>query len=210
MIFRCLPTLLLCLFLAGNIWAEDRYKYLHVSTNPSYADAYTNSVRKHFDSNPDYKLPGYIKVPAEEPTVLLTVFKAGFKDTTINVTLSEADTSYLIVALTPTFDEDYLSFQQAALSHRSRKNVGHNLMIASAVPLLASGIAAIVTSYDIDKAREKRDLAEKSVIREGDEYNLNLERYDTYRDKAKTARNTTFATFIAGASLLTLGIILSF
>lgn len=210
MTFKSLPAILLCLLLACSVRAEEKFKYLHVSTNPSYADAYTSSISKNFASNPDYKLPGFIKVQAGEPNVLLTLFKPGFKDTTINVTLSEADTSYLIVALTPTYDDAYLEFQQNSLSHRSRKNIGHKLMIASAFPLLASGIAAIVTQYNIEQAKDRKDLVEKSVIHEGEEYSLNFERFDSYCDKAETARKTTLATFIAGASLLTFGIILSF
>ena len=208
--FKILPILLLCMLLVESICAEEKSRYLHISTNPSYADAYTNSMRKNFDSNPDYKLPGFIEVPAEEPTVLVTLFKPGYKDTTINVTLSDADTSYLIVSLTPSYEDTYLEYQQKALSHRARKNFGHKLIITSAFPLLASGIAAIITQYNIEQAQEKKDLAEKSVIREGEEYNLNLERYDSYRDKAETAKTTSLVTLIAGASLLTFGIILSF
>lgn len=210
MIQRRLPLLLLCLLLAGYALAEDGFRYLHISTNPSYADAYINSVHKEFASNPDYKLPGFIKVPAEDPTVLVTIFKPGFKDTTINVTLSEADTSYLIVSLTPSYDDSYLEFQQKSLSHRARKNIGRKFMIASALPLAASGIAALVAQHDIEQAQKSKDLVEKSVIHEGDGYSKNLEQYGTYRDKASSAKTATFVTLIAGASLLTFGIILSF
>jgi len=205
-----LHSLLLALLLFGSARAQESFRYVHVSTNPSYAEAYTNTIRRDFAQNPDYNLPDYIPVPAGEASVLVTIFKPGYRDTTINVTLSEADTSYIIVSLTPSYDDAYLSFQQDELSHRTRKNLGRKLMLVSALPLLASGVAAIVTQYNISEARDYREKTEKSLIREGDEYAASLENFESYRDKAKTSKGVTLATLIAGASLLTFGIILSF
>ena len=210
MISRAFLAIIFGLLIAYNAWAEQSFRYLHISTNPSYAEAYINSVHKDFHTNPDYKLPGFIEVPAEEHSVLLTIFKPGFKDTTINVTLSDADTSYLIVSLTPSYDDAYLNYQQKSLAHRARRNVGHKLMIASALPLAVSGIAALVTLNEIDQAQKEKDLTEKSTIRDGDGYNKHLDRYSSYRDKANSAKTVTLTTLIVGASLLTFGVILSF
>lgn len=203
-------SLIFALALASLALAQEAHRYLHISTNPSYADAYVNSTRKNFTANPDVSLPGYIEVPAGEGNVLVTIFKPGYRDTTINVTVSDKDTSYLIVSLSPSYDDVYLERQQKALSHRTRRNIGFKLAIASAAPLVASGIAALVTEYNIGKANDKKDLIEKSVIREGDEYARNLERYGEYRDDAESAKKVTVGTFIAGVALLGFGLILSF
>ena len=208
--FKILPLIALVLSFASFALAEDAHRYLHISTNPSYADAYVNTARKNFVSNPDTELPGFIKVPVGENTVLVTIFKPGYRDTTINVTLADADTSYLIVALSPSYDEDYLERQQKALSHRTRRNIGFRLAIVSAAPLVASGIAALVAQYNIDKARDKKDLVEKSIIREGDGYARNLERYGEYRDNAESAKNFSVGSLITGAVLLGFGLVLSF
>ena len=199
-------VLLACTF----SFAQEGHKYLHISTNPSYADAYVNNVRAKIASNPDVELPGFVEVPEGDANVTVKLFKAGYRDTTINVTLSDADTSYLIVALTPSYDDGYLQFQQKSLMRRARNNLGHRLIIASAVPLIASGISAIISNSNITKAEDKKDLVEKSVIREGDDYESNLEDFDRYRDRAKAAKNVSIGTAIAGGIILGFGIVLSF
>lgn len=197
---------LLCTF----AFAQEGSKYLHISTNPSYADAYINNVRAKFASNPDVELPGFIKVPEGDANITVKLFKPGFKDTTINVTLSDADTSYLIVALTPSYDDSYLQFQQKSLMRRARRNLGHRLIIASAVPLVASGISAVISHSNITKANEKKEFVEKSIIRNGDDYISNVEDFERYRDRAQAAKNVTIGTAIAGGILLGFGIVLSF
>ena len=210
MMSKFLPLFALVLTLASFAFSEEAHRYLHISTNPSYADAYVNTSHRNFAANPDASLPGFIEIPADEHMVLVTIFKPGYRDTTINVTLAESDTSYLIVSLAPSYDDVYLERQQKALSHRTRRNIGFKLAIASAAPLVASGIAALVTEYNIGKANDKKNIIEKSVIREGDEYARNLERYGEYRDDAESARKVTVGTFIAGVALLGFGLILSF
>ena len=206
-----LAVAILAMLLACTLsFAQDGNKYLHISTNPSYADAYVNNVRAKFASNPDVELPGFIKVPEGNASVTVKLFKPGFKDTTINVTLSDADTSYLIVALTPSYDDVYLQSQQKSLMRRARNNLGHRLIIASAVPLVASGICAIISHHNITKANDKKELVEKSIIREGEDYESNLEDFDRYRDRAKSARNISIGTAIAGGIILGFGIVLSF
>ena len=207
---KFLPLFALVLTLASFAFSEEAHRYLHISTNPSYADVYVNTSHRNFAANPDASLPGFIKIPADEHSVLVTIFKPGYRDTTINVTLAENDTSYLIVSLAPSYDDVYLERQQKALSHRTRRNIGFKLAIASGVPLIASGIAALVAEYNIDKADEKKALIEKSLIREGDEYAHNLESYSEHRDNAESAKKFSVGTLIAGAVLLGFGIVLSF
>ena len=198
------------LLLATAVCAQDAPKYLHISTNPSYAEAYVGSTRARIASNPDVKLPGFIEVPAGDHSILVTIFKPGYKDTSIAVTLSQADTSYLIVSLTPSFDDGLLQYQQKALAHRARRNIGHKLIAISAAPLIASGIAAIVTNNEIDNAQEKKNLVEKSLIREGKEYEANQESFEDHSKSAKTSRNIAIGTLVAGGILLGFGLVLSF
>ena len=196
--------------LVAMVGAQDSPRYLHISTNPSYAEAYVGSTRAKIASNPDVKLPGFIEVPAGEHSICVTIFKPGYKATSIAVTLSQADTSYLIVSLTPSFDDAHLQYQQKSLAHRARRNVGHKLIAISAVPLVASGIAAIVTNNEIDKAEEKKSLVEKSLIRDGKEYEANQESFHDHNKSAKTSRNIAIGTLAAGGILLGFGLVLSF
>ena len=60
-------VLLIAVFLCSIAFAQDAPKYLHVSTNPSYADAYVGTLRPNHSRNPDSKLPGFIKILSQLP-----------------------------------------------------------------------------------------------------------------------------------------------
>ena len=212
MIFKkvILPLLFL---LWGLNYAGDkspRERYLHVSTNPSGADLYVGNAHPDFSRNPDYRIPAFVSVPLDKDQVLITLFRPDFRDTSINVILSQKDTSFLIVALTPAFDETFLQEQQANLSHRSRRNLGHRLMIASIVPLAASAIAAGVTAYEIGKANDSKKNIENTVITSGDHFQQDKKDFKEYRDNAKTAKKTALVSLVAGGIILSVGLFLSF
>ncbi len=212
MIFK--KVILFFLFLLWGLnYADDkdsRERYLHVSTNPSGADLYVGNAHPDFSRNPDYRIPAFVSVPLDKDQVLITLFRPDFRDTSINVTLSQKDTSFLIVALVPAFDETFLQEQQADLNHRSRRNLGHRLMIASIVPLAASAIAAGVAAYEICKANDSKKSIENTVITSGDNYRQEQKDFEEYRDNAKTAKKTALVSLVAGGIILSVGLFLSF
>lgn len=209
------------MFLCGLLWifcsfsfaqndSLPRKKYLQITTNPIGADVYINTASPNHASNPDFRLPGYIQVPEGESSILVSLFRPEFADTAINIHLSEKDTSYLIVALRPNYDENATQEQYAELSHRYRRNIGHNLLITSAVPLAIGGIAAIVANYKIGKANDIKEKIEASLIHEGDRYNgLNRDFKDN-RESAQEARNIVKLGLILGGAIFSVGLILSF
>lgn len=211
---KTLIKIIFSICLAGTfLWAEEpeaSSKYLHISTNPSGGDAYLGEIHPDFASQPDYFLPAFIEVPAGESQILVTLFRPDFRDTTINVRLSDKDTSYLRVSYTPIDDVEIMEERESILARRSRRAFGHRLIIASAVPLIASGISALIATYEIDKANNKKKSIESSFIQNKKEISDKLKDYNDYRDKAKTARTATFSTLIAGGIILSAGIILSF
>ena len=119
-------------------------KYLHISTNPSHADVYVNNIKPKHYKEPDYKMPGFIPVPAGESSIMVSIFRPEYADTTINVTLSQKDTSFLIVALRPNYDDKKTDEQYSDIARRGRRKIGHRLLIASIVPFTVSGIAAAI------------------------------------------------------------------
>lgn len=185
-------------------------KYLHVLTNPFTADIYVNDNKPDFASNPDYVSPAFIKVPGSTPTVQITLFQRDYADTTINVTLSQKDTSYLIVALRQSSDPDLTEMQDKELAHRSRRNLGHHLLIASSVPFIASAISAYVTHKYIESANDEKTHVQNSLIRSGDKYEQHVKNYRNDRDNARTAKKVGAVTLGTGLALMTVGIILSF
>ena len=212
MISKSITSVILFLFLGLCFAGEDapHEHYLNVSTNPSGADLYAGTAHPDFSKNPDYSIPAVIPVPLDKDQILITLFRPDFKDTSINVTLSPKDTSFLIVALTPAFDETFLKEQQADLRHRNRRNLGHRLMAASLVPLAVSAIAAGVTAYEISKANDCKKDIENTVITAGDSFRQSKKDFKEYRDNAKTAKKTTFISLGAGAIILSVGLFLSF
>ena len=208
---KVIPVLLLLLL--GFCLADEsstRERYLHVSTNPSGADLYVGDAHPDFSDAPDYRIPAFIPVPPDKDQILITLFRPDFKDTSINVTLSPKDTSFLIVALAPAFDETLLQEQQADLNHRSSRSLGHRLMIASLVPSAASAVAAGVAAYEIDKADDIKKDIENTVITSGDNYRQDKKNFKEYRDNAKTVKKTALVSLVAGGIILSVGLLLSF
>ena len=211
LLFVCI-ALLQGLALAGA--PEDssaaRTKYLHISTNPSHADVYVNNTKPNHSKTPDYKLPGFIPVPAGEPNIIVSLFRPEYADTTINVTLSQKDTSFLIVALRPTYDDKLTDKQYSEIAHRSRRKVGHRLLFTSIVPFIASGIAAGVAYYNIEQAKSKKDDIDKAIFRDSEQYQDAYDKFSDYRDNARQAKNVMNFGLILGGIIFTTGVVLSF
>lgn len=186
------------------------YRYLKLSTLPSGADTYVNTSHPDFASAPDYKSPDFIKVENGESDVLVTLFSPEYADTTINVKLSDKDTSYLIVSLRPNYNQQQTEEQQKILAHRARRSLGHKLLVASIVPIAAGGISAIVTNYEIRKARDDKNTIEKSRLQDGSVFQDSSKDFDRHKDNAKKAKNLTKAGLLTGGVILATGIILSF
>ena len=197
------------LFAICSLHAEGM-RYLQISTTPHEVDIYLQDRDVDFSSTPDFESSSFIPIPDGENSIMATLFRNGYKDTTLSITLSSRDTSYLRVTLTPTYDEATLSRQQSILNHRLRKKIGHIFIASSTLPLLASGIFAIATQYNISRAETKKDFIEDSRIRSGDYYQSNLDLYTDYRQNAKTLKNWTLGTLIAGGIFVTAGLVLSF
>ncbi|MBR6317720.1 MAG: hypothetical protein IKR75_04775 [Fibrobacter sp.] len=185
-------------------------KYLHISTNPSHVDVYVNNIKPKHYKEPDYKMPGFIPVPAGESSIMVSIFRPEYADTTINVTLSQKDTSFLIVALRPNYDDKKTDEQYSDIARRGRRKIGHRLLIASIVPFTVSGIAAAIAHYNIEQADKKKDKFKKALFQEGAEYQKAYDKFKDYRDNADKAKNITKMGLILGGIVLTTGIIFSF
>jgi len=194
----------------ATIKTSQPQRYLHVATNPTMSDIYVNKLHTDFSSKPNYVSPGFIKVPQGDTTVRVTLFQAGYRDTTINISLSEKDTSYLIVALRQSYDTELIDAQNKLLAQRKRKLLGHKLIWASLVPFAASAVSAIVTHKYIQDAKDDRKAIENSRIRKGDSYQDKKDSFADNRDKAKRAKVIGGTTLGVGIVVLSAGLILSF
>ena len=200
----------ICLLFANIAFAQ---KVLHVSTIPSKADIYVQDTRPDHTQDPDFVSPAFIPLndyQVLEGEILVSLFHPEFTDTTIRVKLSDRDTSYLIVSQRSALDEDILSEQRSELSKRQRKKFGKGLMFSSVIPFAVSAIAGIVSQYEISKANDCKSPLQNSAIAETRHFRQNEQDFKDYRDKAKTSMSVMYTGLAVGASLLTLGFILTF
>ena len=213
----------LVIVLCGNSFADNapqsaasttppkaQNRYLQISTNPTTTDIFVNRSNIDFSATPDYISPSFIKLSSKDTSVKVTLFQIGYADTTINVSLPEKDTSYLIVSLRQSYDEELADMQHKVVAHRNRKALGRKLIWASFVPLVTSAVAAIVTQKYIQDARDDRDAIQNSVIHNGDNYQKKQDSFKDNQSKAKTAKTIGGTTLGVGVVVFSAGLILSF
>lgn len=209
---KCTSFVFVMIFvLCTNLFAQQKSntRYLQISTNPSTVDLYTGDAPPDFSKNPAYTSPAFIPVPDGAESITVSFFHPDYADTTINITLSSSDTSFIIVALRQTYDDEILNDHQDMLKHRSRRNLGQTLQWFSIAPFVISGISAIVTLYDISKANEHKKAMENTRFM-NDKYDVHMQEFKDYRKSAKTSKNVSKVFFGTGLLFLAAGFALSF
>lgn len=200
----------LLIILCVNVFAQEaKTRYLQISTNPSTVDLYTGKILPDFASKPDYVSPAFIPIPEGKDTVLVSFFHPDYADTTINIALSPNDTSFIIVALRQTYDEDEIAQKQKFLKHRNRRNLGKFLKWASIAPFTISGISAIVTLYNNSKAKDHKKAMQDTRFA-SEKYDKHMRDFTDQRESAKTAKTVSKIFLGTGLVFLTAGFVLSF
>ena len=199
--------------ICGNTFAQQQVqpktRYLHISTNPSTVDLYTDAQLVDFANQPNYTSPAFIPVPDGKDDITISFFHTDYADTTINIKLSSNDTSYIIVALRQTYDEDVLFSQQETLKHRSRRNLGRHLQWFSIAPFAIGSISTIVTLYNISKANDHKKAMENTRFK-NENYDTHMREFEDHRNSARTGKTVSKIFFGTGLLLLSAGFILSF
>jgi hypothetical protein len=197
--------------LCVNLFAQQKtnVRYLQVSTNPSTVDLYTGDAPPDFSRRPAYTSPAFIPVPKGAESITVSFFHPDYADTTINISLSSSDTSFIIVALRQTYDDDILADHQDMLQHRSRRNLGRALQWFSIAPFVISGISAIVTLYDIGQANDHKKAMENTRFM-NEKYDAHMREFKDYRGRAKTSKTVSKVFLGTGLLFLATGFALSF
>ena len=199
-------SLLLILF--GNVLAQ-KQRYLQISTNPSTVDLYTGEIQPDFASKPDYVSPAFIPVPEGDESVIVSFFHPDYADTTIRISLAANDTSFIIIALRQSYDDDEIAQKQDMLRHRNRRILGEYLRWSSIAPFAISGITAIVSLYNASKAKDHKKAMENTRFM-NEKYDKHAEDFKDHRGSAKTAKTVSGIFFGTGLAILTAGFVLSF
>ena len=188
---------------------ETATRYLHIATNPSTVDLYTGTLQPDFASRPSYVSPAFIPVSSGDDNVTVSFFHPDYADTTINIKLSKKDTSFIIVALRQTYDEETIENNQKLMKHRNKRILGSYLRWASIAPFTISGISAIVSLYNISKAKDHKKAMEHThfMNEKYDEHKMN---FKDHKGSAQTAKTVSGIFFFTGLTFLTAGFVLSF
>ena len=189
--------------------AQPKTRYLHISTNPSTVDLYTNAQLVDFANQPNYTSPSFVPVPDGKDDITISFFHPDYADTTINIKLSTNDTSYIIVALRQTYDEEILLSQQETLKHRNRRNLGRHLQWFSIAPFAIGSISTIITLYNISKANDHKKAMENTRFK-NENYDSHMREFEDHRNSAKTGKTVSKIFIGTGLLLLSAGFILSF
>lgn len=209
--------------LCGNAFAEQgsqqiaqqsttekaKVRYLQISTNPSTVDLYTGLIFPDFASKPNYTSPAFIPVPDGKDSIIVSFFHPNYADTTINIALSPNDTSFIIVALKQTYDDEEIERNQDLLKHRNRRILGGYLKWASIAPFAISGISAIISLYNISKANDHKKAMENTRFL-NEKYDGHMRDFKDHKSSAKTAKTVSGIFFATGIAFLTAGFVLSF
>ena len=186
-----------------------KVRYLHISTNPSTADLYVGKALPDFANKPDYVSPTFIPVPEGKDSVIVSFFHPDYADTTINIALAPNDTSFIIVALRQTYDDEILANNQDLLKHRNRRTLRGYFKWASIAPFAISGISAIVSLYNISKADDNKKAMESTHFKT-EKYDRHMVDFKDYKESAQTAKTVSKIFFATGLAFLTAGFVLSF
>ena len=200
----------------GNAFAKQdstqsspKTHYLQISTNPSTVDLFIGKALPDFASKPHYVSPAFIPVPDGKDTITVSFFHPDYADTTVNIALSKNDTSFIIVALRQTYDDDEIARKQDLIKHRNRRILGGYLKWASIAPFAISGISAIVSLYNIGKAEDHKKAMENTRF-STEKYEAHARDFTDHRESAKTAKTVSKVFLGTGLAILTAGFVLSF
>lgn len=210
--------LILLLFWVCSVFCQEpqktvTQKYLHISTIPSNADVYINELKPDHTKKPSAASSTFIPIDEkdiQDNQILVSLFKADFNDTTIRVTLSGKDTSYLIVSMRPNYNEELKKEQEKILKKRYNKSFGRKMIFGSFIPLAVSAISGIITYNEIDKANTVKKNMEQNLLGNDEDFSQAQKKFEAHRDKAETAHTVMNVGVSLGLSLLAVGIILSF
>ncbi len=184
-------------------------RILHVSAWPTGTEIYVGEDIPNFTNAPDYTTPASIPVSDKNEFVRITLFKSGFRDSTIDVTVPNLDSSYLMVILQEEHRSHALERQDAVLTKRSQKKVGNWMTLSSIIPY-GIAVATFILNANANSNAEdiKKDLSKHKIESEKTaslKHDLKEERHD-----AENYRKATLWSAGIGTAILAVGLYLRF
>jgi hypothetical protein len=127
-----------------------------IRTNPDKALVFPAEILE-VNSRPLGKTPyNLLGLPGETQ---IKLFREGYKDTLLNVSIDAVEKQIQFVQLTPITDPQKISEQKLFAKSQNKRNIGLGLLGGSTGPLIAGIVLCVLAQDDYKKARDlKREL----------------------------------------------------
>jgi len=181
---------------------------LSVMTYPDKAEIYLN------DSIGAYNFPtvfSHVQFTDVLPGLYpLTIFKAGYRDTTIEVQIHPLEPNKIEAFLIPLRDAKEISRQQEFLKLRKRHFIGEVVLWSSIGPAVLSGVFYYLAKNAEEKARSTKEELQYPGVRTGENFlRLQAENRDYY-ETGKHYRNLSLISAGLASIGATVGVLLYF
>lgn len=203
--------LISCLFVFSSLYAKDSLQ-VHFSSWPAHADIYIGSRPTSFSKKASFSTPATIKLAQDTPSVTITLFKANYADTTLDVKIipNINNEAFLFVLLSEELNEKKLNIQKRELAARTRRTYGQKLLWCTIPAAVATIVNGFILQHHINEANATSKKVDRILIRQTDEFKSlkNDSRHHTHL--AENFKNGTLFSAGATALFLVVGFTLSF
>lgn len=190
-----------------SLTLEKRQTVLIASSTPGEAEVYLGRL-PGVKVRPDGVTPGVFTLKGAD-SLDLTLFKVGYRDTTVRLGISANEENTVSIALQAAVEDAILS-QKHLVRHRSLRRAGKCLVGGGLLLGVAAGVVEVLAQRDYDDAEDAKAWLEKSSIKSGTEWD---DKVAENRDKSSSGDTKTFVGLGLGgvAALgLTIGLVFYF
>lgn len=198
------------LLYVGALYAnKESARTLHVATWPAHAEVFVEAPPTPGHAA-QWTTPYALAIPQDSDWVRIYLFKPGYADTTLDVSIPQNQHSYLMVHLQPETDPSALDQQTEFLQIRTRHLWGFRLLWSSALPaLLAAGFAG-VAEYHYQEADTYASQIEGSVFTDGENTRHAQQQFSKSVSNGNESITRAKWALAGSALLLTTGFFLTF
>lgn len=190
-----------------NLSLSKKKTVLKISSNPSEAEVYIDG-KPGFKNSPDKITPAIFE-DIKPGKYAITLFKVGYKDTSLFFDLQPNQSSEIIINMEKNADENILE-QKKLVKKRKQRKIGISMDVGGGIALAGGTLFYILGAKDDNDALDAKKYLEESVIKSGPEFDEQLKINQEKSDSAAWKKAVGFSLWGAGAVSLGLGIVFTF
>jgi TolB-like protein len=186
---------------------EQQGTVLKVSSTPTEAEVFVDRPRTR-GRKPDQLTPAIFEGLGAD-SVALTLFRVGYRDTTVILALTPNEENAILVAMTAAAD-DAVKQQQRFVRDRKGLRAARVLTAGSLVCGAAGALFMYLGQRDFDDAQDAAETLKTSTLKAGDAYEDALERNHDETASGEVKSTVAAALFGLGGAALAVSIVFYF